>query len=64
MRNRIRELVRRNPFLSRAGFDHEEYEELGEEEERGRNPFLSRAGFDIYTSIFTSTYKKSQSLFK
>ncbi len=38
-------MQRRNPFLSRAGFDFSD-DWRGDVKDFGRNPFLSRAGFD------------------
>ena len=44
MEEKVRIVVGRNPFLSRAGFDMEKG--IREDLKKCRNPFLSRAGFD------------------
>ena len=45
------EETRRNPFLSRAGFDKALGSADGGLMVHGRNPFLSRAGFDKFCAV-------------
>jgi len=57
---------RRNPFLSRAGFNRAKLVVFHYKSGNSRNPFLSRAGFNWWEEY---VYKKegkvmSQSLFK